>query len=220
MPASRWTAFLAERIIEGTMSPEPVATELLERHKKDPHNETSRQDLQTFCAKIVPHLQTGARTSGYIGYPPEYLSSRRATSEERYTNHFKAPLIACCAWLGNDKLCGFVLSLIEGDIPRRLFSELGKPVLRSGKFAQFQDFLLSAVLRNKDITDVWSALEYLTGPSNRDGWTPNASFEMWCVGIINTKLSNAVSMSSEDARALASISHRYGAGPSGMYEKK
>lgn len=210
---------MANRILQGTIPGEPVVAQILTRYKSDPRDEVALQDTQTFCVKTVPRLKDKA--TGSVAPPPGSSYARGecfyARGAKRFTSHFKALLIACWAWLGNDQMCREILSSIDGDIPSATFVELRESVVLLGQFENSHDLLTNAMNRKRSITDLWRCLELLTGVSTTEVAGIDVSVVNWYSDIIKQGLDAQDKMSFGDAHTLVSICRQFGAG---LYEAR
>lgn len=176
-----------------------VATQLLESYKKDTSDLVARSNLQAFCEVVVAEMLTG-----YANQQRHFSFQRyRATAGGKYSPKFKAMLISCGVWLGDEKLCQRVLSTMEGQVPSDMFNTLREPLM--AEFAKFRQLLLNAFCRMGSITDVWKCLQDFLGTDDQI-----AELNEWSTAVLVKVLETTSEMTYVDAHTLMSMSKQYG----------
>lgn len=199
MPKSRWISFITKRVIEGSASGVTIATQLLESYQKDTSDLVARSNMQVFCEAVVAKMLNGSANQ------QQHFSFQRyrATASGKYSSKFKAILISCGVWLGDEKLCQRVLSTMEGQVPSDMFNNLREPLM--AEFAKFRQLLLNAFCRMGSITGVWKCLQDFLGTDDQ-----NAELSEWSTAVLIKVLETTSEMTSVDAHTLMSMSNRYG----------
>lgn len=188
---------MARRVIEGTACGEAVAKQLLEKYRNATKNWGPQTDLQAFCQMMVIRLQQDPANN----LPGRY--SRHAAAKKMFSADFKALLISCGVWLGDEELCRSVLSTIQGSVPSGTLAELHDPLMAN--FAKFQQLLTDAICRMETVTDVWQCLHrYLDTDSQ------NTQLHEWSKAVLGEFLAPTSLMAAADAHTLVVISTRYG----------
>lgn len=199
MPKSRWTSFIAKRVIEGSVLGVYATRQLLESYKKDTSNLLARANLQAYCETVATEMFDGsanqARQLSYRRY--------RATAGGKYTPELKVMLISCGVWLGNEKLCERILSTMAGHVPSDMFNDLREPL--KADFAKFRQLLLDAFCQMGSITGVWKCLRDFLGSDDT-----STELTEWSTAVLISVLQTTSEMTSVDAHTLMSMSSHYG----------
>lgn len=200
MPKSRWIHFITKRVIEGSASGVAIATQLLESYKNDTSDPIAQSNLQVFCRTVVAEMlgETSNHTQHFS------FQRYRATAGGKYSPKFKAMLISCGVWLGDQNLCERVLPTMEGHVPSDMFNNLREPLMAD--FAKFRQLLLDAFCRMESITGVWNCLQDFLGTDDK-----NPELNEWSTEVLIKVLQTTSDMASADAHTLMSMSDRYGA---------
>lgn len=69
MPKSRWTSFIAKRVIEGSVSGVYATRQLLESYRKDTSSLLARSNLQAYCETVATEMLDGsANQARHLSY--------------------------------------------------------------------------------------------------------------------------------------------------------
>jgi len=192
-----WVHFMARRVFEGTVCGETFAKQLLEKYKNATNKWGPQNDMQAFCRMMVLRLQRD---------PPNNLPgrySRHAAGSTMFSADFKALLIICGVWMGDEELCRSVLSTMKGSIRSGILAELHDPLMAN--FPKFQQLLTDALCRMETVTDVWQCLQrYLDTDSQ------NTQLFEWSKAVLGEFLASTSLMAAADAHTLVVLSARYG----------
>jgi len=147
--------FMARRVFEGTVCGETLAKQLLEKYKNATNKWGPQNDMQAFCRMMVLRLQRD---------PPNNLPgrySRHAAGSTMFSADFKALLISCGVWMGDEELCRSVLSTMKGSIRSGILAELHDPLMAN--FPKFQTATDRCTLPNGDCDGRLAMLATLPG---------------------------------------------------------
>jgi len=187
---------MTRRVIEGTASGEAVAQQLLETYKNATKDWRSQHEMKQFCRIMVMRLQKDSSENTQGRY------SHHSTTSKTFSTKFKALLISCGVWLGDEELCKSVLSTMKGSIPSEILVDLQEPLVAN--FAKFQQLLTDALCQMEIVTDVWQSLSRYLEMNGQDH-----QLAEWSTVVIKRVLESASLMAPADAHTLVAIFQRY-----------
>lgn len=207
MPNENFISFMVKQVLHGTVKAESCARKLLDAYNVNPEDKKSSGDLRRLCTALAFEMQTKEMLDLSIRTGSIIHRSRR---DWHMNDYDKSWLVVCCAWLDMPDICERIQKTMSQAIPESFFEELRYPIMRSGKFSQYQALLTATLSQKQNVTDVSSALDRLMDIAGGAGHDPQVL--SWSRQMIETALDSSRTLMQEaDACTLLGLCRRYGA---------